>query len=216
MLKLYGWLTAVLVALCAPLHRFTLGARPGSPPRKERLGFVERVPAGGIWFHSVSLGEASVAAALIARLRGMGINGLILWTATTPAGLEAAAAAAARFPDVRVQPFPVDTRAAVRRFLECTSPRALILVETEIWPILLDELNQRSVPVLVVNGRISDGATKRLALAGCSNLLTRLAQVAHGRWKRFVDLGAQAEAVSAGDVKWDRRLQDNDQASAAS
>jgi len=52
--------------------------------------------------------------------------------------------------------FPFDHPAAVRRFFDAVRPSALVLIETELWPNVVREAGIRKVPVIIVNGRISD------------------------------------------------------------
>jgi 3-deoxy-D-manno-octulosonic-acid transferase len=58
--------------------------------------------------------------------------------------------------DAAVAWFPFDTLTAVRGFLERVAPRALVLIETELWPNVLRETRRTGAPVIVVNGRLSD------------------------------------------------------------
>jgi 3-deoxy-D-manno-octulosonic-acid transferase len=51
---------------------------------------------------------------------------------------------------------PVDRPGPLGRFVRRWNPRALILVETELWPQWLKGLSENNVPVCVINGRMSD------------------------------------------------------------
>ncbi len=62
----------------------------------------------------------------------------------------------------RVAYLPFDLGFAVRRFLDAYTPSALVLVEGDLWPLLLARVKQRSLPVVVVNGRVSDRGFARL------------------------------------------------------
>lgn len=141
----------------------TLAAPPGvaylaaSPRYRSLLGrFAPRVPAkgvGGVWFHACSVGEVAVARPLIKAFcrRWPGIP--VLLTVSTVTGR---AQAERLEPDIPIAWLPFDHRLSVGSFIKRARPRALILVETELWPNLIRSAQRRSVPVLVANGRLSD------------------------------------------------------------
>lgn len=126
-----------------------------------RLGFglpepCER-PAGQplIWLHALSLGEVSSAAPLIAGLRQALPGSCLVLTTSTSSGL---IFARERLHDRlnHILPAPFDLLPTIRRFLRRLRPDLFILVETDFWPNWLTELNRRQVPLILVNGRISE------------------------------------------------------------
>jgi len=129
---------------CHPRHR-TLIARfnPPVPP-------LNHPP---VWLHACSVGEVNTARPIVKALQARLPNIPMLLTVSTSAGHALAVKTCADFP---VTWSPFDTRAAVRRFLDKARPRALVIVETELWPNLIRETRRRGAPVIVVNGRISD------------------------------------------------------------
>jgi 3-deoxy-D-manno-octulosonic-acid transferase len=52
--------------------------------------------------------------------------------------------------------FPLDWRGPIQRALAAARPAAAIVVETEIWPNFLRECRRAQVPVIFVNGRLSE------------------------------------------------------------
>ncbi len=76
----------------------------------------------------------------------------IALTVSTPTGLALAHGQA----PVPVLWFPLDHPRTVRLFFDDLRPRALILIETELWPIVLATAHARCIPVALVNGRLSD------------------------------------------------------------
>ncbi|HVR27984.1 MAG TPA: 3-deoxy-D-manno-octulosonic acid transferase [Thermoanaerobaculia bacterium] len=132
----------------------TLRRRLGGHPR------VERRPR--LWLHAVSVGEVGVASTLI---RALPPATSVVLTTVTPTGQAVArrsvCAAAA---DVTYLPF--DLGLPVRRFLDAYTPRALVLVEGDLWPLLLERAKRRALPVVVVNGRVSDRGFARLRRLG--------------------------------------------------
>ena len=57
--------------------------------------------------------------------------------------------------------FPLDWRFAVRKSLDTLQPSLVLIAETEVWPNFLRECGERSIPVLLVNGRLSDRSVSR-------------------------------------------------------
>lgn len=113
--------------------------------------------AGGLWVHAVSVGEVGVAATLV---RALPAALPLLVTTVTPTGQARARSAFAKRASVAYLPFELGF--AVRRFFARFSPRALVLVEGDLWPLVLREARRRKLPVLVVNGRVSDRSFRRM------------------------------------------------------
>jgi 3-deoxy-D-manno-octulosonic-acid transferase len=149
-----AWVAAVLGV---PALGVAWLARPEwRPGLGERLG---RIPAaagdGAIWIHGASVGEAIASLRLVDELRrrGHAVRASTL-TATGRAVLS-------KRPDLPVHLAPLDHPFAVARALERARPRALVLVETELWPCWIAAAHRRGVPVLIVSGRLSDRALPR-------------------------------------------------------
>jgi len=130
-------------------YRATLAARLGRRP-----GATAR---GALWIHAVSVGEVAVAATLA---RALPPDLPLLVTTVTPTGQERARAQFAGRAAVDYLPF--ELAGPIERFLDHHAPRALVLCEGDYWPLLLDRVRRRSLPVAVVNGRISDRSFPRL------------------------------------------------------
>lgn len=162
--------------------------------------------AAPVWVQAVSVGEVEVAATFAAALAELG-PGPILVTSTTLAGV---ALAQRRFAAGTTCPFPLDLPFAVRRFFDRAGPRLLVLVETELWPVVLTEARRREVPVLLVNARLSERSERRYralpsALRKPLKAITRVAARSPADAERFVSIGLPAERVTAtGDLKFDR------------
>ncbi len=178
---------------------------------RERLFPSPEVTPADIWIQAVSVGEVEVAATLAAELRTLRPSISLLVTSTTPGGvalLRRRLGAAA--PAVRLRPCPVDLPSSVRRFLDATRPRLLILVETELWPVALREAGRRGIPVLIVSARLSERSVRRLRLVRplftrALDAVTFVAARTPGDAARFADLGIPASRISvAGDLKLDR------------
>ena len=106
-----------------------------------------------IWVHACSVGELGVARPVIEALLVRHSDTPVVLTVSTRSGWEMARQL--NLP-IALAWFPVDQRAVVSRFFYRVRPRVLVLMETEIWPNVLREAQRTNVPVLVLNGRISD------------------------------------------------------------
>jgi 3-deoxy-D-manno-octulosonic-acid transferase len=137
----------------------------------------------------------------------------LLVTSTTPAGV---GLLGRRFrdlsPPARLQPFPLDLPLSVRRLLDSARPRLLVLVETELWPVLLSAARRRRLPVLVASGRLSERSARRLRAAGrlfrgALEALSTVAARTEEDAARFASAGVpEARIHLAGDMKFDRPL----------
>jgi 3-deoxy-D-manno-octulosonic-acid transferase len=175
----------------------------------ERFGLGTAVPAGGVWVHAVSVGEVQAAAVLIGALRERAIQPLTL-TCVTPSGRARANQALAA--DVLVRYAPYDLPGAVQRTLRRVKPVLLVILETELWPNLLQACALARVPVLIASARVSARSARRY---GRFPGLLHPA-LASGVWvaaqseadaARFVALGVPAgRVVVAGNVKFDREI----------
>lgn len=151
----YRGLTSLVEPAAGPL--LAVWARgESSSLRRERLGraSLSRVDT---WWHAASLGEVAALEPVLVRAMERNLTGRFVVTNTSAAGR----ARADRAWPGRASLAPLDIPGIVRRALERRSPRALILVETELWPNWLEEAERRSTPVAIVNGRISDKSWPR-------------------------------------------------------
>ncbi|MEJ2085423.1 MAG: 3-deoxy-D-manno-octulosonic acid transferase [Acidobacteriota bacterium] len=120
-------------------------------------GYKGKVPKNPLWIHAVSVGEVAVAATLV---RSLPSDLPLLVTTITPTGQQRALEALGRRAAVTYLPF--DLGFAIGRFLRRFQPRSVILVEGDLWPLLLKRLGDRKLPVVVVNGRIGDRSFRRM------------------------------------------------------
>ncbi len=120
--------------------------RPSMPPTNHRP----------FWVHACSVGEVTTAIPLLRAMLDRWSGVPLVLTVSTPAGL----ALARREAPVPVTWFPLDHPLTVHGFFTRLRPRALLLVETELWPGVLAAAHARRVPVALVSGRLSDGRAK--------------------------------------------------------
>ena len=204
-------LYAALWLLAAPLALARLAWRARRDRRYlqavgERFGahsHAAKVPR--IWIHAVSVGETRAAAPVVAALERRYPGHRILLTHMTPTGR---ATGIELFGD-RVERawLPYDLGFATRRFLRAYRPRFGVVLETEIWPRLLDECARAGIPVALANARLSERSARRYArfprftrwaLAGLAGIAAQTEADA----ARFRALGAGSVAVT-GNVKFD-------------
>jgi 3-deoxy-D-manno-octulosonic-acid transferase len=163
----------------------------------------------GAWIQGVSLGEVEVALTLAAELSRARPGLPLLMSATTPAGVGLLSRRLAPS-GLPWRPFPLDLPFAVRRFFDVERPRLLVLVETELWPVVLNEARRRGVPILLANARLSARSAERYRraaalFAGPLSALSRVLARTAGDAERFVGIGVPAARVTvAGDLKFDR------------
>ena len=135
----------------------------------ERLGFLPaslRVAAAGgegsIWIHAVSVGEVLAVIPLARRLRERFPGHRLVVSTTTPAGQTLARERLAPpFLADAIFYFPLDWPFPVRRAFRAIQPSLVVIVETEIWPNFLRHARRCGVPVVFVNGRISERSFAR-------------------------------------------------------
>ena len=173
----------------------------------ERFGLYHQPPLRQplIWLHAVSVGETRAAAPLIALLRQRHPDHRILLTHTTPTGR--AASEQLFGDDVLRYYLPYDLPGAVARFLEHFRPQAGLLMETELWFNLIATCSRESVPLLLVNARLSARSARgyarigRLARQGLQALAAVTAQT-EADAARLRILGAHNVSV-VGNLKFD-------------
>ena len=172
----------------------------------ERFGYFDAVPpAPTIWLHAVSVGETRAAQPLVAALRERYPGYRILFTHMTPTGR---ATSEALFGDsVDHIYLPYDTPWAVRHFLRHYRPRFGLIMETELWPNLIAACRRESVPLRLVNARLSQRSAGRYAKFPALTREALRGLVAIGA--QSADDAARLEALGArnitvtGNIKFD-------------
>ncbi|MGM4908070.1 3-deoxy-D-manno-octulosonic acid transferase [Tardiphaga sp. 866_E4_N2_1] len=159
-LRAYRRLSAALTPLAPVLIRQRLKKNKEDPARlDERRGIsqIER-PAGPlVWIHGASVGEVLAAAALIERLRALGMR--ILLTSGTVTSAEIIAK---RFPaDIIHQYIPYDSPRFVARFLDHWKPSLALFIESDLWPNLIISAAKRRLPMVLINARMSQRSFPR-------------------------------------------------------
>lgn len=173
--------------------------------RGERLGRASCArPAGPlVWIHAASVGETVASLPLVQRIGARGLS-VLLTTGT----MTAAQVAQARLPPAGIHQYvPIDTPAAVQRFLEFWRPDLALFVESELWPTMLNEISRRGVPLVLVNARMSERSFQswRTLSPLARSLMDRIefcVAQSPADAERLLALGARRVFV-AGNLKYD-------------
>jgi len=181
--------------------------------RKNRRGWRERfghwaIRPGGrrIWIHAVSLGEINATPALVRKLQERLPGAEFVLSTTTDTGY---ARACSLYGRERVFRFPLDFSWVVRRVLARVQPSLIVLMELEVWYNLVQSAGRRGVPVIVVNGRLTERSRRRFgwiapAARSMFRCLTWVGAQDETIARRFVELGVPADRVEVtGSMKWD-------------
>src|SRR6202521_1177993 len=226
MYALYSLLTAAGMLLLSPyflLRGLIQGKYLSNIP--ERLGWRFPPELRGenssgsaekaIWIHAVSVGEVLAVLPLAEQLKKRFPQRRLVVSTTTVSG-QKIARERMPFADA-VFYFPLDWRGPVRRALAAAHAGAVIIVETEIWPNFLRECHRNHVPVIFVNGRLSERSFRGYgrALSYSAGALTGFLKKVLGDATlflmqseedaaRLIALGAPGERVLVtGNLKYD-------------
>jgi len=173
-----------------------------TPLLKDQL----RVKAN-IWVHAVSVGEVMLLDGFIDQLRKKYPAYQIVATVTTKTGYELACQRLKG--KALVIPSPIDFSFAAGTFVSLIDPKMYIAVETEIWPNLYRKLFLKKIPLVVINGRISDNSfgrykAIRFLLKGVLNQVSVWCMQSQQDAQRIMALGAQSSRVKVtGNIKFD-------------
>lgn len=209
-----GWLlnlvyAALLVALSPVLAWRMIGQGKYRDGWSEK--FTGRLPRTAddeqvVWLHAVSVGEVLQLRTLVPRLRRESPEVTILITTTTVTGR---AVACETFPDCRIAYCPLDFTWAVRSALWRVRPAMIGLVELELWPNLVRQASAAGVPLMLINGRMSERSFRGYCRVRplMRSLLRRLDVVAVQTQEyanRLMALGAPPNRVQVtGSIKFD-------------
>ena len=205
-LRLYRKLSSAMVPLAPALIKRRLKLGKEDPQRVgERRGMSADVRPHGplVWIHGASVGEVLAAAALIERLREWNLR--ILLTSGT---VTSAAIVAKRFPpDVIHQYVPYDSPRYVTRFLDHWRPSLALFIESDLWPNLILASAARRLPMVLINGRMSQRSFPRwqrmsraiAALLGRFDVCLAQSELDA---ERFATLGSR-NVVTTGNLKLD-------------
>ncbi len=189
------------------------------PDYIQRFGFFTpalRARLGGgrnVWVHAVSVGEVMAVEGVIARIKARWPSYTIVCSVTTKTGY---ALAQKRLGNAAcVICAPLDLSLVVHSFAAIIRPKLYIAAETELWPNLFSRLHKDKVPIVVINGRISDRSIGRYRMikALLKGILAKVdvfAMQSDLDAARIKELGADPGKVfTVGNIKFDQVRQDD-------
>lgn len=174
----------------------------------ERFAFYPKgLPDVDIWFHAVSVGEAEALFPLVQRILQRHPKIRLLITTTTPTG--SARVKAVLQENVAHVYLPYDLPDAISRFMRQFKPRLAVIMETEIWPNLYAFCGKNTIPLYIINARLSEKSTRnyrkipglaRQSLAQARCIATQSQEDSN----RFVAIGASvSRVITSGNIKFD-------------
>ncbi|KMU99260.1 MULTISPECIES: 3-deoxy-D-manno-octulosonic acid transferase [Acinetobacter] len=209
------WYNAALT-LIKPLYQSRIRKRAESPEQLqqellERFGpFQTPKNKHAIWFHVVSVGETNAAQPLIEYYLKSGHP--VLVTNTTKTGQARAKSLFLKEPYLNLFQavyLPADQKHLIRDFYQKYQPKLLLLMETELWPNLIDQAKNYKVPCLLLNARLSEksaqgyGKVKGLT-CGMLNAMQQLLAQDLATQQRYIDLGIETKKTQVlGNIKFD-------------
>ncbi len=175
---------------------------------KNQFGIVEKISGRVIWIHCVSVGEFNASKPLIDKLFTQYPNHQIVVSTTTITG----SIAVNKYYKNNVEHcfFPFDIPLIINSFIRKINPEICILLETEIWPNVIQMLKKKGIPVVLVNARLSEKSFNRyykysakLVKSSLNNLSLICAQNSFSS-DRFMSLGVNKELIiTTGSLKFD-------------
>jgi len=175
---------------------------------KNQFGIVKKISGRVIWIHCVSVGEFNASKPLIDKLFTQYPNHQIVVSTTTITG----SIAVNKYNKNNVKHcfFPFDIPLIINSFIRKINPEICILLETEIWPNVIQMLKKKSIPVVLVNARLSEKSfnryykySKKLVKSSLNNLSLICAQNSFSS-DRFMSLGVNKELIiTTGSLKFD-------------
>lgn len=209
------WYNAAL-SLIKPLYQSRIRKRADNVEQLqqellERFGpFQSPKNLQTIWFHVVSVGETNAAQPLIEYYLKQGHP--VLVTNTTKTGQARAKSLFLKQPYLKLFQavyLPADQKHLIRDFYQQYQPKLLLLMETEIWPNLIDQAKHFHVPCILLNARLSEKSAKgygklRGLTRGMLNGLNQLLAQDVATQQRYIALGLAANKSQVlGNIKFD-------------
>jgi 3-deoxy-D-manno-octulosonic-acid transferase len=177
----------------------------------QRMGYV--LPREGesvaVLIHAVSLGEMNAARELVAQLQENRCDLHVVITTTTVTGYNRGRQLYGGKANVTLVRYPLDFTAAIHRLLDAMRPSLVVLMEGEIWPNFLLQCQKCDVPVVLVNGRVSESAFARykkvkFVTRGMLRRISAICVQDEVYADRFQQLGAPADRLKiTGTMKFD-------------
>ncbi|WOH36875.1 lipid IV(A) 3-deoxy-D-manno-octulosonic acid transferase [Thalassotalea fonticola] len=180
----------------------------------ERFGWTSsNLKPGGIVVHAASVGEVIAVTPFVEELLVQQPDLPITVTTFTPTG----SAQVIKSFQNRVQHcyLPLDISFCVHLFFKFLKPKAVVLMETEIWPTLIQRCHKSGVKLLLINGRLSGKSLKSYKkiswlIKPALNKFSAILCQSEDNLENFIHLGAKPEILSnSGNLKYDISITDD-------
>ncbi len=180
---------------------------------KERFGFYSsqhQTTKPIIWLHAVSVGEVNAIRKLVELLQNKYPAYQILITVMTPTGRDAAHKL---YLDATIKYVPYDFGCAVKKFYTTYKPKIGLIVETEIWPNLLFHANNLTIPLVLINARLSEKSfynyqKARFFIRPILNYFNLIVCQDNQTLNHFKKLGYTRNIITTGSIKFDTYYND--------
>lgn len=222
MFRLFSFIYDTLATICfilfypfVAISRLHTGKDTGT--RKIKLGLFDKpkLKEKVVMFHAVSVGEVLSLEKLLNKANKTFPDYSIVLTTGTKTGQELARKKYSDITD-KITYFPFDFPFAINNFLNRIKPNMVITAETELWPDFAIQCKKRKIPLVIINGRISDssyGSYKLLKpfFSPILNLYTKIYTQSSLDNERFISLGNKPENTQVmANLKFDIEKIDSD------
>ena len=176
----------------------------------QRLGvfFSGSSIENGIWFHAASVGEVNAIIPLVLKIQKEQPSLAITITSNTTTS---ATVVKKQLPEnIKHYYFPLDYSWAINRIINKIKPKAIYIVETEFWPNLYTKAHNKNIPLVIINGRISEKTLHaknwlKNIYAEILPLVTKVYARSETDQSRFIELGLSAEKIDVlGNIKFSK------------
>ena len=174
----------------------------------ERFGQTKIRLKDCIWLHSVSVGETVSAEPLVKKLLENYPNDNFVITTTTPTGSDVVERLYANYKNVHHLYIPYDILPFINSFFTKLNPKIFIIIETEIWPNILNKCFNEDIPVIITNARLSKKSMRNYTKLPFARefLFSRISHVnaqTEKDAKRYHSLGIPKDRISlTGNLKY--------------
>jgi len=168
--------------------------------------FNDPLNKNGLWIHAASVGEVNAVIPLILKIQQENPGLPITLTSNTSTS---AAIVKNQLPaSVQHYYFPLDYRWAIKRIINKIKPKTLFIVETEFWPNLYTVAHKKNIPLIIINGRISEKTLHaknwlKNIYAEILPLVTKVYARSETDQSRFIELGLESNKIEVlGNIKF--------------
>jgi len=178
----------------------------------ERLGIANIRPTADksiVWVHAVSVGEVNASIPLLRKLLDEYTDSEFLVTTSTPTGSDILLSKLGN--KVKHQYVPLDIPFCINLFLNTWKPKALILLETEIWPNIIHCCKKKDIVTALVNARLSEKSKSKYLrfsaiIRPAINSLDLILAQYESDADRFNEIVADKKIKLCGNLKFDQDI----------